>query len=161
MTMNTAAIQSSWTGNQKISATSLVSLVWDRPTIPQGSENVLVSTDVLDKRASEVLGANGVKRFEEFKQYKDGWDHGNGKALSFRSVAIMERLINNFSGFPCEPSLFFTREGNLQLGWEDKKGKSVELEFCPDGIEFYVESKNIEGEVSISELGISELISYL
>jgi len=157
--MNADVLPSSWSGIRQGSATSgvSISLFWDRPLI----SNVLVSTDALGKRASEVLGINGIERFEEFKQYKDGWDHGKGKALSYRSVAIMERMMNQFQDFPCEPSLFFTREGNLQLGWDDNDGNSVELEFCPDSIEYYIESEDLEGEIGVNEPGIKSLISYL
>jgi len=78
---------------------------------PQDAPNdELIATDVLDQTAKNILGENGVKRFEQFKLYKEGWDQGKGKTLSLHSVATMETLLNRLGSLPCEPSLFFTRE---------------------------------------------------
>ena len=131
-----------------------------RPFSPY-REMVLVSTDTLGSKTAALLGDNGVKRFEEFKRYKDGWDHGYGRPLSNRSVAVMEFFINKFSDSINEASLFFTRDGNLQLGWEDNSGNSIELEFFPDRIEYFIESLDMEGEIEVKEADVAQLISYL
>lgn len=112
----------------------------------------LKSVDELSTRTREVLGSHAVKRFKEFKRYPEGWDHGHGKALSSQSVAMLETFTNFLTKpFQTEPSLFFTRDGNLQLGWEDKTGLPIEIEFYPDRIDYYRESTGEEYTISPSD----------
>lgn len=131
------------------------------PDYGEQHRTIIVSTDRLDDRAASALGENGIKRFKEFQQYKEGWDSGTGKPLSLRSVAVLEFFMNSFTGFPEEPSLFFTRDGNLQLGWEDASGKTVEFEFFPDQIEYYIEAKNTEGRINIDQRELKDIIAVL
>lgn len=114
---------------------------------------LIVSVDRLSKKVAKILGSSGVQRFEEFKMYHSGWDHGYGKSLSYKSVAVMESFLSMLSILDTEPSIFFTREGNLQLGWEDKEGKVIELEFFPDRIEYYLEGRSLESEVPVDASG--------
>ena len=113
-------------------------------------ELYFVETETLGFQTKQVLGSNATKRFEFFKQYKSGWDAGRGLPLSPRSVAVMESFISFFSDFKKEPSLFLTLEGNLQLGWEDKDNRSIEIEFFPDRIEYYLESLDEEQAISLT-----------
>lgn len=113
-------------------------------------EDRIKPTDNLSIKSLTIIGDNGLKRFEEFIQYRDGWDFGIGETLSSQSIALLDTFINiYFDCFKTEPSLFLTRAGNLQLGWEDKHEKAIELEFFPNKIEYYIESKEEEGEVNI------------
>lgn len=127
----------------------------------QLGRNLLLSTDALSQRANKVLGKSGAKRFEEFKEYQTGWDSGAGRALSLRSVAVMESFLNQAQLDIREPSLFFTRAGNLQLGWEGADGSPIELEFYPNKIEYYIGQLSIEGEVFPNDHGITELTNKL
>lgn len=103
----------------------------------------------LSENSKRVIGENGVRRFEEFKKYHDGWDYGRGRALSAYSVATLEEFLRQMPELAmAEPSLFLTYNGNLQLGWEDAEGNAVEVEFFPDRIEYYLESRDEEGSVS-------------
>lgn len=114
----------------------------------------------LSENSKRVIGANGVQRFEEFKQYHDGWDYGRGKALSAYSVATFEEFLRQIPELAAiEPSLFLTTNGNLQLGWEDAEGNVVEVEFFPDRIEYYIESRNEEG--SLSKQALPQLINQV
>jgi len=51
-----------------------------------------------------------------------------------------------------QPSLFFTLEGNLELGWEDRNGQAIEIEFYPDKIEYFIESLNEESSVALADI---------
>ena len=53
---------------------------------------------------------------------------------------------------PFHPSLFLTLKGNLSLGWEDKNGQSIEVEFYPDKAEYFIESLNEESAVKLSNI---------
>lgn len=113
-------------------------------------ELYFVETETLGFQTKQVLGSNATKRFELFKQYKSGWDVGRGLPLSPRSVAVMESFISFFSDFKQEPSLFLTLEGNLQLVWEDKDNRPIEIEFFSDRIEYYIESLDEEQAISLT-----------
>lgn len=119
------------------------------------------NTDQLSPRTIKILGENGITRFEVFKKYSEGWDGGHALPLSHRSTAVMESFINQFFEFHKEPSLFLTPDGNLQLGWENSQGQSIELEFYPNKIEYYIERSSEEGQTSLEETNINWLISEL
>jgi hypothetical protein len=80
-----------------------------------------------------ILGENGLARFREFRSYGNGWDFGEGEALSPTSIQRMERFLEAYSDFHRRPSLFLTRRGNLMLGWEDEADNPIELEFESEG----------------------------
>lgn len=119
------------------------------------------ATDTLSEKARQILGENGVQRYEQFKHYAAGWDSGNGQVLSSQSTAILEKFLNTFDSFPDEPSIFFTRNGNLQLGWEDSQSNVLELEFFPDRVEYYIASNDEEGELDTSQYSISRFCDML
>ena len=126
-----------------------------------GINEVLTNIEKLSQRVINIIGENGAKRFEVFKQYREGWDNGYGLPLSMRSTAVMESFLYKFSNFKTEPSLFLTRNGNLQLGWENKYGQIAELEFYPDKIEYYMEALDIEGQIGLDEQEIKKTVSML
>lgn len=107
----------------------------------------------LSENSKRIIGDHGVQRFEEFKRYQDGWDYGRGKVLSPRSVATFETFLRQIPELAAiEPSLFLTTEGNMQLGWEDGNGNIMEVDFLPDGIEYYIAATNEEGLVRLEAL---------
>lgn len=107
----------------------------------------------LSREAVAIIGENGRRRFEEFKKYPKGWYGGKGKKISDWSVSNFERFINNLPELKqFRPSLFFTLEGNLQLGWEDRNGQNIEIEFYPDKIEYFIESLNEESSVGLKDI---------
>jgi len=108
---------------------------------------------LLSENSKRIIGENGLYRFEEFKRYPRGWDGGHGKPLSHRSITSLETFLRQLPELAIrQPSLFLTHQGNLQLGWEDKLGNVVELEFFPDKVEYYLESLNEEGMVDLKGL---------
>lgn len=154
--MNSITALPSWNWQTTKSSTEsnpIVMLQTEHPLFQKKFPTVVVkNTDSLSQKVAAILGKNGVKRFAEFRQYREGWDSGTGKPMSLRSVGVLEFFIHQFDSLPTEPSLFLTREGNLQLGWEDAAGEPIELEFFPDRIEYFIGSKHEEGHVSINAL---------
>ncbi len=118
---------------------------------PRSKEILVLSRDTV-----AVVGENGKRRFDEFKRYPSGWYGGKGQEISKYSVANFERFVKKIPELKLfRPSLFLTLEGNIALGWEDKKGQSLEIEFHPDKIEYFIESLNEESSVGLA--GIFEL----
>lgn len=107
----------------------------------------------LNQSAVRLVGKNGLDRFQLFRHFPKGWDSGNGEPLSEQSIKTFEMYATQYSDpVKCQPSLFLTRMGHLQLGWEDKEGKRIELEFYSDKVEYFIEALDDEGEVSLNDL---------
>lgn len=118
--------------------------------------------DELSEKSKDVLGRNGVDRFNEFLLYDKGWDFGRGESLSKHSIAILDSFLNSFEKLKDkEPSLFLTRCGNLQLNWEDNSGKAIEIEFYPNKIEYYIESNNEEGDIEFSDYIVIDIKKFV
>jgi hypothetical protein len=99
------------------------------------------------------LGARGWGRVYHFRHYYSaGWGDGSGKPLSPRALESFYRFLQN-AQFPqgSVPSVFLTDEGTIELCWEDKRGKAVQVEFRPSDIELYVEADEVEESVPVSE----------
>jgi hypothetical protein len=95
------------------------------------------------------LGPRGWGRLYHFRYYYSaGWGDGTGKPLSPRALEAFYRFLEP-AQFPqgTLPSVFLTDEGNLELCWEDRDGKAVDIEFRPTDIEFYSEAQDVEGSV--------------
>ncbi len=133
-----------------------------RDNIPK-QERRLIEVDLVEPKRKEIfnlsreaitiIGENGKQRFEEFKKYPKGWYGGKGKKLSDWSVSNFERFINSLPELKkFHPSLFFTLEGNLQLGWENRNGQKIEIEFYPDKIEYFIESINEESSIALKDI---------
>lgn len=117
-----------------------------------GIESIVKSDDELDTSITKIVGQNGLQRLKQFRKYDEGWEFGSGKPLSSRSLASFKLFCEQFSErIRNEASLFLTREGNLQLGWEDKGGGKIEFEFFPDRIEYYIEALDDEGEIALTD----------
>ena len=115
-------------------------------------ELVIKRVDELGNTAKRVIGELGSARFTNFLNYRDGWDGGTAKRLSYVSVAVFESFLARYSDFATEPSLFLTRNGNLKLGWEDASGSSIEVEFKPDSYSYFIEKNNEEGNIKYSSV---------
>lgn len=107
----------------------------------------------LSENTKRAIGENGARRFDEFKGYQRGWDFGRGNPLSANSVRIFEWFLGRLPEIvACAPSLFLTHYGNLQLGWGDAQGNSVEIEFFPNKLEYFIESLKEEDSVSLRDV---------
>ena len=134
-------------------STKLASTRYDFRYEDQSSKESSAVAQVFMDPIYEVLGSHGVSRLDEFRHYCQGWDNGKGTALSPASEKRFTTFLRKFASElgKVRPSVFLTREGNLQLGWEDKSSKAVEVEFLPDHIEVFIESSNEEGTLRIED----------
>ena len=108
---------------------------------------------VLSREALLIIGENGRQRFDEFKIYPPGWYGGKGKEISKWSVANFERFVKRLPELKqVRPSIFLTLDGNIALGWEDDGGKSFEIEFFPDKVEYFIEKLNEESTVGLAKI---------
>lgn len=114
------------------------------------SMQVVKQLDGLGQNARMLLGTESQSRIEKFKKYEKGWDCGRGEPLNSESIALLDSFVNKFARFGhTPPSLFLTRNGNLQISWEDTDGNVIEVEFFPDRAEFYIGRTEEEGFVDI------------
>lgn len=125
------------------------------------TESVLLRSPQLSKRTAAVLGKHGQSRLAEFREYPPGWDDGIGKPFDEVSLSVLEYFLTAYDRFDVPPSIFFSREGNVILGWEDASGGVIELEFTRSGIEFYVECAGAEGEVALDAESLARLVALL
>jgi hypothetical protein len=112
-----------------------------RPGVPSEAER--------EELLFSKLGPKGWVRLHHFRHYYSaGWGDGSGKPLSPRALEMFYRFIETavFNG-ETKPSIFLTDQGFIELCWEDRSGKAVQLEFRPAEIEFYIESQDSEGSV--------------
>lgn len=134
----------------------------EKPSIPDQRNELLFADETdpwrkeesaLSVEAITVIGENGRRRFEEFSRYNAGWYGGVGKKLSKWSVSIFERFIKEVPELKVvRPSLFLTFEGNLQLGWTNKSGHRIELDFLPDKIEYFIEPLDQDESVKLADI---------
>ena len=115
----------------------------------------------IGKVTEMVLGREGVERLNRFRMYEPGWNFGEGECLSGKSFVLMEYALNKFSLFETIPSIFMSNEGMLLLGWDDKSGNKVEIEFLEESISYYIESLDEENEIDITLSQIELLASKL
>jgi len=122
---------------------------------------VLRNTDSLTQKMARIVGDNGAERYTKFESYGAGWDGADAKPLSYRSVAVMEYFLEQFSEFSRTPSIFLLESGNLQLGWEDSQDNTVEVEFAPERLVYFIEALNREGEIHLGSAEEKELINII
>ena len=107
------------------------------------------------------LGPRGWGRLHHFRHYYEpGWGEGRGSQLSPRALEGFFRFLAA-AQFPAGkvPSVFLTDRGGVELAWEDANGQAVQVEFTPQGAEFYVAATEAEGQVPVG--GLEQLASQL
>jgi hypothetical protein len=100
------------------------------------------------------LGPKGWGRVHHFRNYyASGWGE-NGRVLSPRALYAFFRFVEaaDFSACQSNPSVFLTDRGGIELVWEDRNGKSVQVEFTGTGAEFYEAATDEEGVVAFDGL---------
>ena len=103
------------------------------------------------------LGVRGWGRVYHFQNYYiSGWGE-KGQVLSPRALDGFFRFMEaaRFPTAKSTPSVFLTDRGGVELVWEDRNGKSVQVEFTGTGAEFYLAATEEEGEVT--DDGLAEL----
>jgi hypothetical protein len=110
-----------------------------------------IRTIVLSENARRALGENGLLRLFEFSEFRAGWDAGRGQPLSIGSLSSLEWFLDQLPELSAsEPSLFLTRNGNLQLVFENARGDAIEIEFFPNKLEYYFEGGEEEGSLELT-----------
>jgi hypothetical protein len=105
-----------------------------------------------------ALGVRGIERLRHLKTLKDGWDGANAKALDERSIELARRFFDTNEIAPNNLAVFFTTDGYLSLGWEDREGQDVEVDFSLDTVSAYFDGSgeelaaNIEKKAEIDQL---------
>jgi len=100
------------------------------------------------------LGPKGWGRVYQFqKYYAPGWGE-KGNVLSPRALDAFFRFVAeaNFPTDKSSPSVFLTDGGGIELCWEDRNGKALQVEFTGTGAEFYKAATEEEGVVTFEEL---------
>ena len=99
------------------------------------------------------LGPRGWGRVYHFRNYYgSGWGD-KGRVLSPRALDAFFRFVER-TDFPAgtSPSVFLTDRGGIELSWEDRNGKPVQVEFTGTGAEFFKAATDEEGTVSLDSL---------
>jgi len=92
------------------------------------------------------LGLNGLQRWQYFRQHYSGkWGDEGQQPVSPRSQQALIKALELLE-FPSghTASLFLTDDGYFELGWKDREGKAIQLEFAPHSFEIYLESAEID-----------------
>lgn len=134
------------------------------PVLPSFNDpilNIIKPVDNLGTAAKRILGDHACDRLSSFLSYPPGWAGGKGKTVSTYSLGLLESFLLERIVFDTEPSLFFTREGFLQLSWESKNGHKIEIEFRGDRIEYFLEKNNSEGSLPSTNEGLQALVNLM
>lgn len=117
---------------------------WPAPLSPH-EEDLLI----------QKVGARGWVRMLQFTQfYGPGWGEGHNKQLSPKGRAAFLQflqLVELREG--ADPSVFLTDLGELEMSWDDRTGKPIQLVFGPKGVLVYVESQDREELMPYTRLG--------
>jgi hypothetical protein len=102
------------------------------------------------------LGVKGWGRVQHFLRfYSECWGHEReGQPVSPRSLASLLKFLEAVDfGADWKPRVYLTDDGHFELAWEDADGKSVQVEFTSqNGVEYYLESQDIEGSTPLNQL---------
>jgi hypothetical protein len=110
-----------------------------------------------DERAREELllrklGSKGWGRVHHFRSlYASSWG-GNGRVLSPKALDAFFRFLLDAEYLSASPSVLLTDRGGIELCWEDRQGKSVQVEFTATGAEFFHSATEEEGVVPFDSL---------
>ena len=107
------------------------------------------------------LGARGWGRVYQFRNYyESGWGE-KSRVLSPRALDAFFRFLEHatFPNATTVPSVFLTDRGGIELCWEDRNGKSVQVEFTGTGADFYNAATDEEGTVALD--GLAQLSQRL
>lgn len=101
------------------------------------------------------LGARGWGRIHHFRNhYHQPWGERGAAPVSPRAFESLSRFVLLASFPPGQiPSVFLTDGGGFELAWEDSAGASRQVEFKPDGIEYFIAATGEEGIVSPDQVG--------
>jgi len=107
-----------------------------------------------------VITPSPAKALLPQEPHPTGWGE-KGRVLSPKALDAFFRFLEEAS-FPADkrsPSVFLTDRGGIELCWEDRNGKSVQVEFTGTGVGFYQAATDEEGTVPFD--GLTQLSQRL
>ena len=115
------------------------------------------------KRASEkagaILGAQAARRLRRLGTYADGWDEGQGRALTEYSLLGLLRLLELGDWTGLDVALFLSCEGRVLVNWPDAKGELVELEVAKDYLTCFMASTGEERGLPLNAEAVSDVLA--
>lgn len=111
------------------------------------------------KQAAAKLDAHAARRLKRLATYADGWDHGQGRALTEESLVGLERLLELVNFTRLDVALFLSQDGRVLLNWPDAQGELVELEVAKDSLTCFMASTGDEFELPIESQAVSKVIA--
>ena len=116
---------------------------------------------LIGEEARSVIGAAGLKRLQSFLQLQSGWDGKSSKPINLKSVEVFSSFFADSGLRPKELGIFMSAQGNVVVNWLDQDDRLVELEFLPNGVDYFMERSGEEGTVPKGDLGFSKLMIRL
>ena len=135
-------------------------LLFERETEPTDlrSESSSLLARVLDKTAIK-LGPHAARRLGRLATYADGWDLGQGRALTSESLLGLARLLDIADFNDLDVAVFLSHEGHVLLNWPDAQGELVELEVTARRMMCFIAATGEEFELPIEAGAVSGLLS--
>ncbi len=131
------------------------------PMATASVQRVSVDDLPVEEALLSKLGARGWGRVHHFRNlYNRPWGEKGNAPVSPRAFEALSLFITAAT-FPEKklPSVFLTDNGGLELVWEDAAGKSRQVEFKSDGIEYYLAATEEEGSCDLD--GLPDLVRKL
>ena len=111
--------------------------------------------------ARSVIGTAGLTRLQSFFQLQGGWDGKSSKPIDLKSVEVFSSFFSDTGLRPKQLGIFMSAQGNVVVNWPDQDNRLVELEFLPNGVDYFIESSGEEGTVPKGDIGFSKLMIRL
>lgn len=83
----------------------------------------------LPRLIKQVLGRKAYRRIKRFQKYEPGWADAESYPLSPQSQVLLYLFLLQKPQFPTNPSVFMTRDGFLELAWEDRSDCRIHAVF--------------------------------
>lgn len=121
-------------------------------------------SSIVNDAAQAVVGPRGMKRLTDFGNLDSGWDGANGRRLDIHSVERFSHFFAETNFCPNDACIFMSRDGNVVVNWLDPASAGqdiIELEFCVDGIDYFIEASGEEGSVPFEPYGFQLLVEHI
>lgn len=116
------------------------------------------ASSLIGSAAKRAIGVAGFARLSSFFDLHEGWDGKGSQPIALASIEQFSRFFAVTSLQPENLGIFMSSRGNVVVNWDDPVTGLVELEFTPDGVEYFVEQGEDEGFVLGSDVGLSALM---
>ncbi len=111
------------------------------------TSSVLAPRADLSNKTQNALGEHGRERLQTLLSIAKS--EGRSLGLSLGEVEAFFHLFRRIAEY--DTSIFLGNQG-IELQWEDSAGKTIEIEFTGNGMEYYIESLDEEGLTRFDDL---------